>query len=257
MNVPFILDMFDTISSHIEDRSVLLENLVYYSLKDGIKNPLKGKDLGKILSGERNIPRKDASFILNKNNFDEQKLNLYIENEVTSKNEKYNRDNLYAHIVANPSGIALENMTKDNVEFYLSKIWITYLKICANAKQKRNTHKNIFINPLDITDRLRKIVEAIKAIDDEASEYTDPIMVEQKIEKNKERLLFKKVQNNVMDYFAEIKQLFVEEQESKDLLYEQIREKIKYQYKHTTGNSKNEVFDSLVNWLMNEVWTLS
>ncbi len=253
MDVSVILDAFDTINSHFENRDTFLINLVSYSLKTNVKNPLKGKDLGKILSGERNISKDDAVFILDQENFDEKNLDLYIENELKTGNEKFNRDNLYAQINTDPCGLAIENMTKENVGFYLKKLWITYLKKCANAKQKRNSHKKVFIDPLEITERFRKVVEAIKGIDDENSEYTDPKPIEEKIEKKTEKLLFKKVQNHVMDYFSDIRQLFIEEQETKDLVYEQIRKKIKYQYKHANGNSKHEVFDNLVDWLMSEV----
>lgn len=253
MEVSFVLDAFDTISSHFENREIFLVNLVGYSLKEGVKNPLKGKDLGKILSGERNISRDDASFILDKDNFAEKNLDFYIEKELKTGNEQYNRDNLYAQISSDSGGLAIENMTKDNVEFYLKQIWLTYLKKCANAKQKRNSRKNISVNSLEITERFRKVVEAINGIDDEKSEYTDPLHVDEKIEKNIERPLFKKIQNNVMDYFSDIKQLFIEEQESKDLVYEQIRKKVKYQYKHAIGKYKHEVFDNLANWLMAEV----
>ena len=96
-------------------------------------------------------------------------------------------------------------------------------------------------------------MEAIKGIDDENSKYTDPKFVEKKIDKNTEKPLFKKVQNNVMDYFFDIKIMFIEEQETKDLVYEQVRKKIKYQYKHAKGDSQHEVFENLVNWLMAEV----
>ncbi len=253
MDISYILDAFDTINSHFEDRDIFLTNLVYHSLKDGTNNPLKGKDLGKILNGERNISKDDASFILNPENFDDKNLEAYIEGELKTGNEKFNRDNLYTQIVSNSGGLSLESMTKDNVGFYLKQLWIMYLKKCANAKQKRTSHKKVAIDPLEITERFRKVVEAIKGIDDENSGLTDPKPVEEKIDKTTERPLFKKVQNNVMDYFSEMKDLFVEEQESKDLIYEQVRKKIKYQYKHTAGKTQHEVFDKLVTWLMAEV----
>ena len=90
MKASFVLETFDTISSHFENRDDLLVNLVGYSLKDGTKNPIKGKDLGKVLSGERNISRDDAAFILKKENFDEKNLDSYIERELKTGNEKYN-----------------------------------------------------------------------------------------------------------------------------------------------------------------------
>lgn len=146
-------------------------------------------------------------------------------------------------------------MTKNNVGFYLKQLWIAYLKKCANAKQKRTSRKKVSIDPLEITERFRKVVESIKGIDDENSDYTNPKPIEEKIEKKTEKPLFKKVQNNVMDYFSEIKQLFIEEQETKDLVYEQIRKRVKYQYKHASGNSKHEIFNKLVDWLASEIDT--
>ena len=253
MEINIILDAFDTINSHFENREIFLVNLVGYSLKDSVENPLRGKDLGKILSGERNISKNDATFILTQEHLDEKNLDFYIENQLKTGNEKYNRDNLYNQICSNSYGIAIESMTKDNVGFYLKQIWLTYLKKCANTKQKRNSHKKVAIDHLEITERFRKVVEAIKGIDDENSKYTDPLPIESKIDKQSERPLFKKVQNNVMDYFSDIKELFIEEQESKDLIYEQIRRKIRYQYKNANGDSKHEIFENLVNWLMSEV----
>ena len=136
MSISLILEAFDSISSQFENRDALLVNIVYHSLKTGVKNPLRGKDLGKILSGERNISKGDASFILDKENFDEVSLDSFIEKELKAGNENFNRDELYSQIKADSNGLSTESMTKDNVGFYLKQVWITYLKKMRECKTK-------------------------------------------------------------------------------------------------------------------------
>ena len=80
-------------------------------------------------------------------------------------------------------------------------------------------------------------------------------MIKEKIDKEKNLHLVKKIENNIMDYFSEIRELFIEEQESNDLIYEQVRRKIRNQYLSRKEKTLQEIFNNLVDWLALEVGT--
>lgn len=108
---------------------------------------------------------------------------------------------------------------------------------------------------MDIDERIKKVINAFKYIDEEKTGFTDTKMIKEKIDKEKNLHLVKKIENNVMDYFSEIRELFIEEQESNDLIYEQVRRKIRNQYLSRKEKTLQEIFNNLVDWLALEVGT--
>lgn len=152
-----------------------------------------------------------------KKNEDKKHFQNYIENQINNENETFKRDSLVEKLPQNPYGVNTYSIEKNNVAFYFTEIWFKYLENCKNKIQHRNKNKPVAIDPLDIDDRIKKVINAFKYIDEEKTGFTDAKMIKEKIDKEKNLHLVKKIENNIMDYFSEIRELFIEEQESCNL----------------------------------------
>lgn len=255
MTLIYILDVIDEILPLPLDREKSLMELIDHSLKKDFSNPMKGKNIAAILSGARNIPKSDAKEILK--NFDSGYLKSYIEKMLNTGNRNLNIDNFYEKMIEEDFDFNIQSMDKSNVPEYFCKIWEKYLKNCRDEIHRRTSHKktNIVIKPEDINSRLRKVINAIQYFDEEIFNNINPKYVREKIDKEKEWKLFQKIETNVIDYYDDIKNLFVEEQESEDLVYNEVRSEIRMHYLNTKGESQHEIFNKLVDWLASEVDT--
>ena len=194
-----------------------------------------------------------ARIIIKKENINKEKFESYIDNYIKIGNSKFITDTLLETLPGNPYGVNTDSLDKANCAACFSEIWFKYLRYCANKPQKRNRKKPVAIDPLDIDERIKKVIRLFKYIDEANTKFTDAKKVKEKIDKQKEFHLFKKIEGNVNDYFDEIRKLFIDEQETNDLVYEQVRRKIRNQYLNRKDKSPQEVFNTLVDWLMNEV----
>lgn len=250
MSVLFILETAEDIFSQIMEREDLFWDLVENSVKNGV--PIKRTDISKILTGERDVSKDLASYILDKEHLDKKHFQNYIENQIDDEDETFKRNSLVEKLPENPYNVNTYSLKEDNVSFYFTEIWFKYLQNCKNKVQHRNKNKPIAIDPLDIDKRIKKVLDAFKYIDETKTDFTDAKMVKEKVDKKKNLHLFKKIENNVMDYYSEIRTLFIEEQESNDLVYEQVRRKIRNKYLALKDKSANEIFNELVDLLMRD-----
>lgn len=255
MTLIYILDVIDEILPLPLDREKSLMELIDHSLKKDSSNPMKGKNIAAILSGARNIPKSDAKEILR--NFDSEYLKSYIEKMLNTGNRNLNIDNFYEKIIEEDFDFNIQSMNKNNASEYFCKIWEKYLKDCRDEIHRRTSRKktNIVIKPEDINSRLRKVINAIQYFDEETYSNANPKYVKEKVDKEEERKLFQKIETNVIDYYYDIKNLFIEEQESEDLVYNGVRSEIRMHYLNTKGERQHEIFNKLVDWLMLEVDT--
>lgn len=251
MSVLFILETAEDIISDVTEREEIFWKLIENSVKEGVT--IKRKSLPKVVNGERDIPKDLATEIIKNENIDKKHFESYIDNFIKKGNFVFITDTLIENLPNNPYGVNTDSLDDSNCAFYFSEIWFKYLKYCTNKPQKRNKSKPVAIDPLDIEERIRKVVKDFKYIDEANTKFTDAKKVKEKIDKQEEFHLFKKIEGNVNDYFDEIRKMFVEEQETNDLVYEQIRRKIRNQYLSRKNKSPQEVFNTLVDWLMNEV----
>ena len=251
MSVSFILETVEDIISDVIEREDLFWKLIENSVKEGVT--IKRKSLPKVINGERDIPKDLAAEIIKIENIDKKHFESYIDNFIKNGNSGFITDTLMENLPNNPYGVNTDSLNDSNCAFYFSEIWFKYLSYCANKPQKRNKSKPVAIDPLDINERIKKVVKGFKYIDEANTKFTDAKKVKEKIDKQKEYHLFKKIEGNVNDYFDEIRKMFVEEQETNDLIYEQERRKIRNQNLSRKYKTPQEVFNSLVDGLMNEV----
>lgn len=251
MSVLFLLETAEDIISEITEREDLLWALIENSVKDTVV--IKRIPLPKVISGTRDIPKNLAAEIIETEHIDKKHFESYIDNFIKNGNSKFIIDTLIENLPNNPYGVNTDSLNATNCAFYFSEIWFKYLRYCVNKIQRRNKNKPVAIDPLEIDERIKKVVKDFKYIDEENTNFTDAKKVKEKIDKQEEFHLFKKIEGNVNDYFDEIRKIFIEEQETNDLVYEQVRRKIRNQYLSRKDKSPQEVFNSLVDWLMNEV----
>lgn len=250
MSVLFILETAEDLFSQVMEREDLFWDLIENSVKSDIS--IKRTDISKVLSGKRDVSKDLADFVLDKKNQDKKHFQNYIENQINDEDEVFKRDSLVEKLPQNPYGVNTYSIDENNVAFYFTEIWFKYLQTCKNKVQHRNKSKPVAIDPLDIDERIKKVINAFKYIDEEKTRFTDAKMIKEKIDKEKNLHLVKKIENNVMDYFSEIRELFIEEQESNDLIYEQVRRKIRNQYLSRRKKTPQEIFNNLVDWLASE-----
>lgn len=250
MSVLFILETAEDIFSQIMEREDLFWDLVENSVKNGVS--IKRTDISKILTGERDVSKDLASYILDKEHLDKKHFQNYIENQINDEDETFKRNSLVEKLPENPYNVNTYSLEENNVSFYFTEIWFKYLQNCKNKVQHRNKNKPINIDPLDIDKRIKKVIDAFKYIDEDKTSFTDAKMIKEKVDKKQNLHLFKKIENNVMDYYSEIRTLFIEEQESNDLVYEQVRRKIRNKYLALKDKSANEIFNELVDLLMRD-----
>lgn len=250
MSVLFILETAEDIFSQIMEREDLFWDLVENSVKNGVS--IKRTDISKILTGERDVSKDLASYILDKEHLDKKHFQNYIENQINDEDETFKRNSLVEKLPENPYNVNTYSLEEDNISFYFTEIWFKYLQNCKNKVQHRNKNKPIAIDPLDIDKRIKKVIDAFKYIDEDKTSFTDAKMVKEKVDKKQNLHLFKKIENNVMDYYSEIRTLFIEEQESNDLVYEQVCRKIRNKYLALKNKSANEIFNELVDLLMRD-----
>lgn len=250
MSVLFILETAEDIFSQIMEREDLFWGLVENSVKNGVS--IKRTDISKILTGERDVSKDLASYILDKEHLDKKHFQDCIENQINDEDETFKRNSLVEKLPENPYNVNTYSLEEDNISFYFTEIWFKYLQNCKNKVQHRNKNKPIAIDPLDIDKRIKKVIDAFKYIDEDKTSFTDAKMVKEKVDKKQNLHLFKKIENNVMDYYSEIRTLFIEEQESNDLVYEQVCRKIRNKYLALKNKSANEIFNKLVDLLMRD-----
>lgn len=253
MSVLFILETAEDFFSQLMEREDLFWNLIENSVKSNVS--IKRTGIPRVLRGERDVSKKLAEFVLDEKNEDKKHFQNYIETQINNENETFKRDSLVEKLPQNPYGVNTYSIDKNNVAFYFTEIWFKYLEKCKNKIQHRNKNKPVAIDPLDIDERIKKVINAFKYIDEEKTGFTAAKMIKEKIDKEKNLHLVKKIENNVMDYFSEIRELFIEEQESNDLIYEQVRRKIRNQYLSRKEKTLQEIFNNLVDWLALEVGT--
>lgn len=251
MSVLFILETTEDISPHILEREDLFWNLVEHSVKEAISLPRT--DISKVINGTRDVSKKLAKTILR--NADRKHFQDYIESLITQGNERRNRNTLLNALPDNPYGVPTDDLKSDTISFCLTEAWFKYLKNCANKVQHRTKRKPIAIDPLDIEARIKEVIQAFKFIDESKTPFTDAKKVKEKIDRQAEPHLFKKIEGNVNDYFADIRKLFIEEQETGDLIFEQIRRKMRNKYLEKKKKTPREVFNDMVDWLMLETST--
>ena len=251
MSVLFILETAEDIFPPNIERENVFWNLVENSVKSGVS--ITRTDISKVLNGKRDVPKKLARHILN--NADRGGFQNYIESLIKQENETLKRDTLQEDLLENPYNVNTDSMESENVSAYFVEMWFKYLTYCANKIQRRTSRKPAAIDPLDIDERIRKVITAFKDIDADTTELTDAKNIKQKINKEEELHLVKKIENNVMDYFHAIQKLFIEGQETGDLVYEYVRRKIRHKYQERKNRSPQEIFNGLVDWLMLEAGT--
>ena len=253
MSVAFILDAFEDIHFDVADKKDLLKELIKNSSKTEVN--ISDESLKKIVSGERDIPKKIALAILDKDNIDEKGFQESIEEIVNTDDEDFNRDTLSEKLSKNPYGVNTDSLDTHNVSLYFSKIWFKYLKLSSEKEQHRSTKKKVVVSEEDIEERIKKVIDAFQTFDEEKTDYTDAKRLKEKLDKTLYKHLYKKIENNIMDFFAPIQSLIKEKQESEDCVFEQIRRKVKNRYLKEEKNNPNKVFNNLVDWLMMETYT--
>lgn len=253
MSALFILETAEDIFSQTMERSDMFWDLVENSVKSKVR--IQRADVSKILNGSRDVPKKMAAQILDEKNIDKIHFQDYIERQISKDDEIFKRDSLVENLPDNPYGVNTDSLNNDNVASYFTEVWFKYLQNCKNKVQHRSSKKPVLIDPQDIGERIRKVVLAFKDINEADTKFTDAKKVKEKIDKTQEFHLFKKIETNVNDYFLDIKRLFVEEQETSDLIYEQVRRKMRNKYLAEKEKTAHETFNRLVDWLMLEVGT--
>ena len=251
MSVLFILETAEDVFPQIIEREDLFWNLVEHSVKSGVS--ITKTDISKVLNGTRDVSKNLARQILD--NADKEGFQNYIESLIKQGDETFNRDTLQEALLYNPYGVNTDSMESENVSAYFAEMWFKYLTSCANKIQHRATRKIPAADPQDIDERIRKVIKAFKGIDEGGGRPASAKKVREKISKEEELHLFKKIETNVIDYFYDIQKLFKEEQETGDLIYEGVRAKIKRHYQNTSDKTQHETFNKLVDWLMLEAGT--
>lgn len=253
MSALFILETIEDIFPQIMEREDLFWNIVENSVRN--RSLMKRIDVSKIINGNRDISKNLAKQILGKDNIDRENFEAYIEKLINENNSDFKIDSLVEKLHDNPYGVNTDGLDNSNVAFYFSEIWFKYLKSCINKPQRRNKKRLVAIDPLDINERIKKVIKGFKYIDEENIKITNAKAVKEKIDRKEEFHLFKKIETNVIDYFYDIHKLFIEEQETNDLVFEEVRRKIRNQYLNLENKTQHETFNKLVDWLMYETGT--
>ena len=251
MSVLFILETAEDIFPQIIERENVFWNLVENSVKSGVS--ITRTDISKVLNGKRDVPKNLARHILN--NADRGGFQNYIESLIKQEDETFKRDTLQDKLLENPYNVNTDSMESENVSAYFVEMWFKYLTYCVNKIQHRTTRKIPAADPKDIDARIRKVITAFKGVDEGGGRPSKAKKVREKIDKEDELHLFKKIETNVVDYFYDIQKLFIEGQETNDLIYEGVRAKIKQHYQNTNDKTQHEIFNKLVDWLMLEAGT--
>lgn len=251
MTVVFILETAEDIFSQIIEREDVFWNLVENSVKSGVS--ITRTDISKVLNGKRDVSKRLARHILD--NADSEGFQNYIESLIKQGNETFKRDTLQKKLPENPYNVNTDSMKSENVSTYFVEMWFKYLKDCDSKIQHRTSRKPAAIDPLDIDERIRKVIKAFKGVDEDTTKFTDAKKVKEKINKEEEFHLFKKIEGNVNDYFDAIRGLLIEGQETGDLVYEHVRRKIRHKYQERKDRSPQEIFNGLVDWLALETDT--
>lgn len=251
MSVLFILETAEDISSQIIEREDVFWHLVENSVKSGVS--ITRTDISKVLNGKRDVPKKLARHILN--NADKEGFQNHIEDLIRQDDEVSVRASLQESLPNNPYNVDTSGLNGGNVASCFARMWFKYLTYCVNKIQHRTSRKPAAIDPLDIDERIRKVIKAFKGVDEDTTKFTDAKKVKEKINKEEEFHLFKKIEGNVNDYFDAIRGLLIEGQETDDLVYEHVQRKIRHKYQERKDRSPQEIFNGLVDWLALEADT--
>lgn len=253
MSILCILNTASDIFSEITERDVLFWRLIDHSVKENVK--IQRVDVSKILNGSRDISKTMAAEILRESNKDENRFQNYIETEIKKESETSKRKAIIEDLEDNPYNVDIDDLTENNVAEFFTKIWFKYIKNCRDKIQHRKPRIKIAASPDEISERLKKVIKKLQDMTEDSPGFTDATELRNKIDKKKEFHLFKKIQGNIMDYFIDIRTIFIEEQETTDLVFEGIRRMMRNKYLDRKEKSPKEVFHELVDWLMREVST--
>lgn len=164
MSVLFILETAEDLFSQVMEREDLFWDLIENSVKSNVS--IKRTGIPRVLRGERDVSKKLADSVLDEKNEDKKHFQNYIENQINNENETFKRDSLVEKLPQNPYGVNTYSIEKNNVAFYFTEIWFKYLENCKNKIQHRNKNKPVAIDPLDIDERIKKVINAFKYIDE-------------------------------------------------------------------------------------------
>ena len=243
---------------NLEREKVLLEMIDNF-IAHNAKNPLKSKmgSVKKILNpnSPRPIPKADADYIFCNRDLKrfEKYMNRYLKNERSKKfleeeMDRYGRPFNSDQVESEP----LERTYAYELEDIINEF--------RNLKQSRNKKSKaieIQISDGDINSRLEDVVNKLSELPTQKSLKIEPYNVKrikEKINPNEMARLYDKVIWNVGDYFDVVKNLFIERQKSPDVIYDAIKEKVHEHYLKLKGRSQKEVFEKMVEWLMNDTF---
>lgn len=259
MTVVRFLELIEEIYDGFLDRDKLFIEIIDNSLLDDAINPLldNSESIKKIISenSPRPIPKEKAKYIADK--FNETKFVNYIKQFIRGAGKEIFRDQLYNHFLDEVTEISIESMTKDNLEQFVLLLWKNLLNECKNAQQtrpSRKKEKQATLSYKDIREKLKEVVYAIPNFDinDRPSRVKDPKHSKEKIGSPECKLLYRKVEPNVTEYFDDVRDLFKARQETPNFLYERVKEEVHNKFESISDLPKPEVFQKMVSWLQEE-----
>lgn len=250
------IDALERMHPQNADEETVLREILENFLKIGAQNPLKSKDASvkKILNREnpRSISKKDAAFIYENRDLGrfEKYMSCYLRSDRNKKflleeMEKYgdtfNSDQIDLNNIAVIYAYELENI----------------IRLCRDKKQIRKKKidkdtNNRIATEDDIYSRISKVVESLCKAGSQLVRSDNQLNVKkikEKIDPNEFNLLFRKVRDNVCEYYGFVNDIFVERQKEKDIVYAAIQDRIHKHYLKIADQDKPIVFHEMVDWL--------
>ncbi|WP_100424738.1 ABC-three component system protein [Hallerella succinigenes] len=130
------------------------------------------------------------------------------------------------------------------------------IRLCRDKKQIRKKIKgkenSQIVDEDDIYSRISRVVDSLSKADAQLIRTDHQLNVKkikEKINPDEFNLLFRKVRDNVCEYYGFVNDIFVERQKEQDVVYTAIQERIHKHYLKIADRDKPVVFHEMVDWL--------
>ena len=237
------------------DEQTVLKEAIENFLKEGVENPLRTKDasIKKILNREnpRFISKKDASFI-----YEYRDLNRFEKYMSCYQGSDRNKKFLIEEMEKYGDTFNSDQIDSSNIAVIYAHELENIIRLCRDKKQIRKKIKgkenSQIVDEDDIYSRISRVVDSLSKADAQLIRTDHQLNVKkikEKINPDEFNLLFRKVRDNVCEYYGFVNDIFVERQKEQDVVYTAIQERIHKHYLKIADRDKPVDFHEMVDWL--------
>lgn len=202
----------------------------------------------KYFNGNRNLPKKSATYILShldKECFDSYLYNSFSDDSLIQLCKEFEDE--------------IGNATSENVTEKLTDLFISILKNIAIKKQPENKSQNAFMSDQDIEKSLAQIVNSLSNITQEEIDSIigyEPVNVDKKI-LPQNALLKDEIRNKVVKFYLYIENLFKEASNNNSSFFDNLANAVKFASDNYINQNlpQQVVYNYMVQWFKNKSYS--